>query len=319
MVRPSLLWRLLAWPFGTLVVVWAVFEGLGFLTGVREADELTDGHLASVASLMAAQRVGEFSSAPSAAALAAHPELKAHDYQESLSVVAWDAQGRVVARIGEAPTPEFTTAEGFHTLWLGQPKSQWRAFSHWTQPGHDTKITVLLKVSERDALAHDIAAQVAAPGFWAVLVIALAVALAARQGMRPFENLSQQIRTHDIRDGTRLADPRHEEFIAIVDSINSLITRYEATLQRERRVAGDVADEVRALLSAQGLIASSPHGATSPSEREEALRQLEQALARADHLLAHLLLCVRAGRSETQLAARPQRVADHAPESTLLP
>ena len=37
---------------GALIVVWAGFVAVGFQTGHHEADELTDGHLASVAALL---------------------------------------------------------------------------------------------------------------------------------------------------------------------------------------------------------------------------------------------------------------------------
>ena len=50
--RPSLIWHLMAWMLGALVVVWASFVALGYQTGVHEADELTDGHLAGVAALV---------------------------------------------------------------------------------------------------------------------------------------------------------------------------------------------------------------------------------------------------------------------------
>ena len=55
--RPSLIWHLMAWMLGALVVVWASFVALGYQTGVHEADELTDGHLAGVAAHQAVEEV----------------------------------------------------------------------------------------------------------------------------------------------------------------------------------------------------------------------------------------------------------------------
>ena len=54
-LRPSLLRHLLAWTLGALLVVWGSFVWFGWQTGVHESAELTDGHLASVASLMLAR------------------------------------------------------------------------------------------------------------------------------------------------------------------------------------------------------------------------------------------------------------------------
>ena len=49
--RSSLQLTLLAWVLAALALVWGSFVIWGYQTGVTEADELTDGHLASVASL----------------------------------------------------------------------------------------------------------------------------------------------------------------------------------------------------------------------------------------------------------------------------
>ena len=165
-LQPSLFRHLLGWTLGSLLVVWASFVAVGYNTGVHEADELTDGHLASVASLLLAQRFGDF--APDAPALApgGRSALRAHDYQRSLSIVVWNGQGQVLSRTGEAPTPAFTQEEGFATLQLGQPATGWRAFSRWDAPVHARKITVLLSLAERDDLADDIAWQIAEPGLW---------------------------------------------------------------------------------------------------------------------------------------------------------
>ena len=45
--RPSLIWHLMAWMLGALVVVWASFVALGYQTGVHEADAVSgrsEGH-----------------------------------------------------------------------------------------------------------------------------------------------------------------------------------------------------------------------------------------------------------------------------------
>ena len=168
-LRPSLFRHLLAWALGALLLVWASFVYVGHRTGLHEADELTDGHLASVASLLLTQKVSGFAPAPDAAALGGMDGvsgLRAHDYQQSLSVVIWDRDGQVVARTGEAPTPAFAQHEGFETLTLGSPPAQWRAFSRWDGPAHQRRIVVLLSLAERDGLADDIADQVSTPGLW---------------------------------------------------------------------------------------------------------------------------------------------------------
>lgn len=302
--QPSLLRHLLAWTLGTLLCVWASFIVIGYRTGMHEADELTDGHLASVASLLLAQPRAEFMPATGVAELAARPELRAHDYQQSLSVVVWDGTGKVLGRTGRAPPPAFGPAEGFETLSLGQPVTRWRAFSRWDGDAHQHKIMVLLSLAERDDLAQDIAGQVAEPGLWLLPVVALVLVLAVRKGLRPLHDLSRQVNRLDIRNDAVLEGPPHQEFEPVVRSINTLIERYNAALERERALASEVAHELRTPLASLQLHAGSLKGELTAEERADALRRIEVDAARAGKVLSDLLALARADRAELAEAAQ---------------
>lgn len=305
MWRPSLLRHLLAWSLGTVLLVWATFVLIGFYTGAQEADEVTDGHLASVASLMLTQRLQGVSVPPDAAALGGRLELKAHDYQQSLSVVEWSADGRLLVRIGEAPLASFNQAEGFETVMIGTPPTPWRVFSRWDRPDQQRKITVLLSVAERDELAYDIAAQVAMPGLWLLPVVALVLTLAVRRGLRPMLDLSQQVERLEIKRNVSLRGPPHQEFKPVVSSINTLIERYNAALDRERALASEVAHELRTPLASLSLHAASLRGNPTELERTQALQRIEQDAVRAGNVLTQLLSLARASRAELAGAAQP--------------
>ena len=222
---PSLTRHLLAWTLGALFVVWATFIFLGYRTGEHEADELTDGHLASASSLLLSLRGGEFAPEPPSLTPKLAPAFKAHDYQQSMSVVIWDRSGKVLTHLGAAPIPEFDPGDGFATLNLGQPPEAWRVFSRWDE-GQGRKVMVLLSVRERDELAEDIAEQIAAPGLWLLPVVALALGLAIRRGMKPLYELSHDVHSLDVRQARPLVDRwRHREFRATVVAINTLMER----------------------------------------------------------------------------------------------
>ena len=140
---PSLTGRLLLWALGALLVVWLSFVVMGYRTGIEEADELTDGHLASVASVLLSLRSVEFVAPGSAAPRMNMPGLKSHDYQQSLSVALWDADGRLIGSSGAADPPAFNTAEGFADLQLGAAQTRWRSFAQW-DAAHERKVMVLL-------------------------------------------------------------------------------------------------------------------------------------------------------------------------------
>ncbi|MDP3136031.1 MAG: histidine kinase dimerization/phospho-acceptor domain-containing protein [Burkholderiaceae bacterium] len=314
--KPSLLRHLLAWELGAFLIVWASFVAFGYQTGTREADELTDGHLASVASLLLPMSSENFVQRADSTPLAPPNHLKAHDYQQSLSIVVWDGAGRVLAHTGDAPMPAFSLDEGFETLTLGTPAKDWRSFSRWDGPQHQRKISVLLNLGERDDLADDIAEQVAQPGLWLLPVITLALALALRRGLRPLQALSRQVHELEVHPGALLQEPSHEEFKTVVHSINHLIERYNAALERERALASEVAHELRTPLASISLHAASLQRALPPEERQQALRHIERDAVRAGHVLADLLTLARASRAELAEVMQPVDLGELARQVT---
>lgn len=298
MKQPTLTRHLLAWALGALVLVWGTFIALGYRTGQHEADELTDGHLASVTALLLSYGAGEFAAPAPVLPPAGGLELKAHDYQQSMSVVVWDRSGRVLTQTGDASVPAFDRDEGFATLGLGQPPQSWRVFSRWDET-RSRKVMVLLSVPERDALAQDIAEQIAEPGLWLLPVVALALGLAIRRGLRPLYALSRDVDALDIRGDSALEAPsRHQEFRAIVTAINTLMERYHAALTRERALASEFAHEMRTPLAAVSLNARALRAAPPGPQRDEILARLDREALRAGQVLTDLLALARASRAQ---------------------
>ena len=304
----SLTRHLLVWTLGALVLVWAGFMVVGLRTGLHEADELTDGHLASVSALLLRQQGGAFTAVEASPTPGVPSELRSHDYQQSLSVVVWDAAGRVITHTGAAALPAFALDEGFADMRLGPQAERWRSFARWDGDGaaRSRRVMVLLSTAERDALAWDIAQQVAEPGLWLLPVVALALGLAIRRGLRPLHLLSADVHALDVaRASTLQARHPHAEFEAVVAAINTLIGRQQAALQRERTLADEVAHELRTPLASLVLLARTLQGPLSPAERAQSLRQLEADALRAGNVVAQLLALARASRVELAEAAQP--------------
>ena len=303
--------HLLAWALGALVIVWGTFIALGFRTGEHEADELTDGHLASVTALLLSYSGGAFHDgrallSPSDLA----PEMKAHDYQQSMSVAVWDRSGALLTHSGRAPVPAFSREEGFATLQLGEPAQRWRAFSRWDGSGA-RKVMVLLSERERNALAEDIAGQITEPGLWLLPVVALALGLAIRQGLRPLYDLSRDVRALDIQHAVPLKDRSgHLELRATVVAINRLMESYHAALTRERALANEFAHEMRTPLAAVSLHARALKGTPEGQERDAILARLDRDVLRAGQVMNDLLALARASRTQWDETARPLDLAE---------
>ncbi len=299
--------HLLAWALGALGALWLGFVVVGFRTGQHEADELTDGHLASVAALLLSEATNDFADPRQLFPTGDGDNLRAHDYQQSLSVVVWDAGGHLISRTGDAPLPPFGYAEGFATLELGKPATPWRSFARWRAPQHDRRVMVLLRVAERDDLAWDIGTQVAEPGLWGLPVVALVLGLAIRRGLRPLHALSDEVHALDVQPATPMRPRlRHQEFEAVVEAINTLVARYNAALAREQQLASELAHELRTPLASLSLHARSLRGQMADeAEREQSLQRIEQDALRAGQLLSQLLTLARASRAELAETAQP--------------
>lgn len=303
--RPTLSRHLLLWALGALFLVWGSFVIVAYRTGIHEADELTDGHLASAAAMLLNLRESELVPSERSTSRIAMPELRSHDYQQSLSIVVWNAQGVLVNHTGEAPLPPFDGADGFADLQLGSPPAAWRSFSQW-EAGHGRKVMVLLAVQERDDLASDIAGQIAEPGLWLLPVVSLVLGLAIWRGLRPLYRLSDDVTQLDAAKAERLpARHPYREFDSVVHSINTLIDGQQAALLRERQLASEVAHELRTPLASLALQAKALQSPLTPAEHSQALQRLERDALKAGHVLAQLLALARASRSELAEAAQP--------------
>ncbi|MDB5900213.1 MAG: two-component sensor histidine kinase [Ramlibacter sp.] len=302
---PSLTRHLLGWALGALVVVWGSFIVVGYKTGEHEADELTDGHLASVSSLLLPLAPGGL--VPDGLTSPAVPagDLRAHDYQRSLTVIVWNAEGRMLSRTGDAPAPAFSEDDGFATLQLGQPAQPWRAFSRW-DAAHGYKLMVLLSQRERDALAADIAEQVVDPGLWLLPAVLLLLGLAIHRGLRPLRDLAHQVHALDPQKGEKVQPHlRFEELAAAVDAINRLVDRYQAALTRERTLANEFAHELRTPIASLSLQARGVQDTAPGPAQQAALQRLQDDARRAGEVVAHLLALARASRAELDEAAQP--------------
>jgi len=295
--RSSLQLNLLAWMLGALALVWGSFVIWGYQTGVHEADELTDGHLAGVAALTLNWHVQDDVPVRDSTPVQRPPGLRAHDYQESLSVVLWNAQGLLISRTGQAPLPDFDIEQGFATIGADEHQA-WRSYTQWSQD-RKAKVAVMIDLAERDSLADDIAMQMIEPGFWLLPVIVVALGVAMRRGMRPLNQLTHRVEALDLSRDQRLSDahvPR--ELSPMVSSINTLLDRQQEALERERNLANEVAHELRTplasiVLQAQALKSG---GQTDTAVMQAALQRIGQDALHAGHVLDQLLTLARAGR-----------------------
>ena len=316
--QASLTCRLVCGVLAALLLVWAGFAVIGYRTGVHEAHELTDGHLAGTAALLLTLDLPPFmQNTPPLTRQAnldvARPSLttlKKHDYQYSLSIVVRDAAGQVLARTGDAPLPPFDPRGGFANLQLGSPASAWRSFSQWDTV-QSRQVMVLIKAEERHDLAEDVAIQLAEPGLWLLPVVALALGAAILRGLQPLQALSRDVEALEADHAARLqARHPYREFNSVVRSINQLVGQQQDALERERELASEIAHELRTPLASIALQAAALRGALPAPAKAAALQQISADALRAGHVISQLLALARSSRTELEPAQALLDLAD---------
>ncbi|MES2321574.1 MAG: HAMP domain-containing sensor histidine kinase [Pseudomonadota bacterium] len=138
----------------------------------------------------------------------------------------------------------------------------------------------------------------------------IAVWSAIARGLGPLRLLSERIAARDSDDLTPVnVDPKFEELKPLVSALDSLLLQLRNKVSREHAFVQDAAHELRtplAVISAQAHVMSM---AGSTEERLDAERQMDQAIARAAHLIHQLLDLAKLDNQATEKAVMVDVVA----------
>jgi len=117
-----------------------------------------------------------------------------------------------------------------------------------------------------------------------------AVWIAIVRGLQPLKQLSSTIAARGSDDLTPInVDPKFDELKPLVTALDSLLCQLRNKVSREHAFVQDAAHELRtplAVISAQAHVLGK---AETAGERHEAEQQMDQAIARAAHLIHQLL------------------------------
>ena len=306
------LWRYLwAWALGAVVALWMLLAGLAYSTGYHEAEEISDGLLVSAAQLLLSQPMNlplsEALKAPLPGPVTAKPQadlpavLNQHPlnaYAPVFHVVIWQGDRLVWDSHGVHAQLPPRLALGHQTLGLTlQGVSQdWRVYVGESTVGESARrVAVFMDPARREALAADISEHILLPALVFLPLVALMLATAIRRGLLPLQRLSGKIAALDVDAGETLVPQQpYRELGVTVQSINALVLRLQAQIERERRFAADVAHELRTPLTALVLQARRARHGGGAAEQAQALQAVEQGALRAGRILSQLLDLARA-------------------------
>ncbi|HUW49534.1 MAG TPA: ATP-binding protein [Sulfuricella sp.] len=182
-----------------------------------------------------------------------------------------------------------TQGQGFSDLQWAD--GRWRVF---TLASGNRVIQAAQPQDARRETAVEMALRMLAP--LAALVPALAILawIVVRKSLSPLSRVTAEVGRRDAATMDSLdTHGVPAEIRPLILSLNDLLRRLDESMAVQRRFVADAAHELRTPLTALSLQAQLVEQARDPKEREEAIDDLRQGIARASHLVSQLLTLAR--------------------------
>jgi two-component system OmpR family sensor kinase len=275
----SLRARLLAWLLGGVLLVGVVGGLIEYRNALAEADAFFDYHLKQTALILRDQPVEYLGP----------PPIPSNDAAYDFVVQVWTLDGeRIYMSRPHAVLPNFTTI-GFSTV--STSSGQWRVYG-------TESLTKVVQIAQPMSVRRQQAAQLAlrtlAPFALLVPVLGLIVWLAVGHALQPLQRLTRAVKARRVNALEPLSDERlPEEVRPLVGSLNDLLLRLTAALDRERAFMADAAHELRTPLTALHLQLGALARAGTEMERTDAMGKLSEGVQRAIRLVEQMLALAR--------------------------
>ena len=279
MTVSSLRARLLAWLLGGVLLVGVAGGLVVYRNALTEADTFFDYHLRETALFLRDQPVEYLWPPPIPSNTAAY----------DFFVQIWTVDGEhIFTSRGNAVLPNFTTI-GFSTV--NTSSGQWRVYGTESP----TKVVQIAQpMSVRRRQAAQLAVRTLAPFALLVPVLGLIVWLAVGHALQPLQRLAKAVKARRVNALEPLSNDRlPDEVQPLVGSLNDLLVRLTAALERERAFMADAAHELRTPLTALHLQLGALARAGTEMERSEAMGKLAEGVQRAIRLVEQMLALAR--------------------------
>lgn len=275
---------------------------LGLLAHELEQEALTRNNVARVMSEITPDDLHRFPSLDSVLGaytrtLHEHVEWRergghpGHKYESKLALRARYPDGETLLSTPNAPSPTMHI-DGFAEY--REDHVNWRVFGII-----DARTGLLVEVSERLEVRRELVRYITANSLMPLLVslpiMALLLWLAVGHGLRPLARVAKEVAHREPNALHPIAvDDSPTEVRPLLDSLNKLFARLDRALQQERRFTADAAHELRTPLAALRTQAQVAIRESDPDRRMQALRNIQEGVDRATHLVEQLLALARA-------------------------
>ena len=175
--------------------------------------------------------------------------------------------------------------------------------------GHDDEVLVVaLSLEDRDDTLHSLLGQLLVVGPLALLLASIGGYFLAAAALRPVEAMRREAEAVSAGEpGRRLTlPPANDELRRLSETLNQMLARLEAALERERRFVADASHELRtplAMLRAELDLALCRE--RTPEELDKAVRSAAEETERLSRLAEDLLVLARAEGGELPVRREP--------------
>ena len=293
--RASLKQRLLALALAAIMLVWLGATAFTYHDAREEFDEVLDAHLAQAASLLVVQASHDLDELETE-----HAPLL-HKYARRVAFQIWEKGHWLRLHSANAPQQPLTSRErGFSDTTINGHR--WRVFSTWDESG-EYLIQVAERAEMRDELARDIAINLLRPLWFSLPLLALLLWIAVMRGLRPLDKLAREVEQREPDNLAALdASSAPREVVPLIERLNRLFTRIDASMQKERRFTADAAHELRTPVAAIKAQAQVARAASGEAERIHALDNAILGCNRAARLIEQLLTLARVDTLDSSVA-----------------
>ncbi len=277
--RASLRTSLLVWLLGGVLLVGVAGGFVVYRNALAEADGFFDYHLKETALFLRDQPVEYQFPTP----------IPPSDIAYDFVVQIWTIDGRRIYIGPEQAVLPNSTALGYSTV--NTSVGQWRVYGT-VSPTKVVQVAQPMSVRRREAA--QLALRTLAPFALLVPLLGLLVWFAVGHALQPLQRLAKAVKARRVTELEPLSDERlPEEVQPLVGSLNDLLGRLTAALERERAFMADAAHELRTPLTALHLQLGTLTRAATEGERTAAMGKLSEGVQRAIRLVEQMLAFAR--------------------------
>lgn len=172
------------------------------------------------------------------------------------------------------------------------------------------RVAVAESTRARSALAREILVRAGLRLGVLALAVAVIVWAAVTVAIRPLRHLGSAIETRNTSDLRPVTLAAPQEVAPLIGAINEFMGRLDTALAALRHFTGNASHQLRTPLSVVRTQLALIERAKNPSQAAAAMDQAKSALARAERVLAQLLVLARVDATQSAGAIRRVDVAD---------